>query len=770
MDFAKVVKQFETILTATVGVNYAMGKLSGSSKGLGENLEHGARSMSMAALQLDAATQRQEGARKRLAAEAQLAATRDSIRRLQGTRAAQAATDPYSYGVASLDVTIARQQAQARQLQQAKLGGARQEVIGGIKEFALNNKSLETGLTFALLSEGNYNSAIRQANTSLDERVKLYDEARKASLETGSSLSDAADAQQALLKAGQAYTGTMESGVSQLVELHLALGVSYDESAHLLAVSKDIGASFGDVANVMATVAQRTGLSAEHVGKIADLVERINQGYGQGGGNVPATTGILAALEANVKRQGGPEGIATGLAERLSDWQQLGGRGLGFGTGGVGFLNDPERVKEVFGRVAAFLSQVPKASPAFAGLASSIGLSVQQATYLIKANDSLSVEMSSLAKHTKTLQDTYDEQAQDTNRVFGQIWHGLEIGFLEAMKPVVFVWDNALKPFLDEFRGSLVTLVETLSIVTQSLAATWVASRAWSLGGLILGGGKTLLGQAGELGAGGAIKALLGKLLGRGAAGFGGEAATLALPPGSVLGGSAIPGSLPVGTILGRAGRFGQWAPMAEAAGGETIGAGAVAGSLGLAALVPLAVGLLATAAVGTAVYQVYRVIKANEEVKAANQAVADQLERHAFDQSYTRRNAQQGDYAALLSNAQLAIHGPKGAEAVAAMEATARQVITQKVRGEQAQMESENYRFTDTDREASKALQKAQLAALQQVTDQMDDLIGHVAETKENDKKAAAAKDALDRLKDLNARASSMAPGDIISRPGFAL
>lgn len=378
----------------------------------------------------------------------------------------------------------------------------------------------------AIVDSLHHNRILEGANSLLDERIRLFRNTIDVQIAVGSSLSDIAESTEYLRQNGLLYFGSMDAGLRSVAaasdrfirssvdsrpstelrrsveiveQLRHGLGMSASEAARMAAQSRLLGTSFQEVANVLATVQDRTSMTSQQVMSLADAVGDTLRSLGREG-SFDAAIRDASALENSLIQVGARAGSAAELIRSFSDIGAKGGMamalgglpGLGLGTGDEfrGFI---ERVgRQLEGPLKAMQRNPGNwaAVIQFESLARQFGLTRRTALELVQASKLLEQQQKDLAQNTKSSAERFREQSLATGAVWGQLFRSIK-GLMEfGLRPLTLavahlndaisetrVWFNSLDETTRDVIRYAAGLVSAGAALGTVVAATGVLLR-----------------------------------------------------------------------------------------------------------------------------------------------------------------------------------------------------------------------------------------------------------------------------------------------------
>ena len=383
-------------------------------------------------------------------------------------------------------------------------------VVTGALELAAFNAARRT-----VSDASSFNKTVIAANSSLSERVRLLNQALDVQIRTGSSLQDLAEETEALRQNALIYFESTDSGLTSLAAaatkfgggitdprnnasldtllttvdmLHKSLGISIADAARLAGEAKSLGTALTHVADVMATVQDRTSLTGANIVGLGDTLHEVLRGIGRDG-TFDIAIRQASALEESLKKVGATAGTAADIIKSFSDIGAKGGLAMAFGAGpGMGLGESTDEMNKFIKRVSSQLEgplEAMRKNPGswgavvqFKAMADMFGLSTRRATELVGASKLLEQKQKDLANNTKTIAQRFIEQSSNTNAVWSQLFNNLKALMELGLRPLtrLIYWLNKELIELREYLSTLPEGVKTiLKIAAEFAAATATA-------------------------------------------------------------------------------------------------------------------------------------------------------------------------------------------------------------------------------------------------------------------------------------------------------
>lgn len=187
-------------------------------------------------------------------------------------------------------------------------------------------------------SETDFNRALIQGNSSLEERNRLWREGNASIAQTGVSLANMTMVQNAFLSRGLLLQGSSDAGLAKIADhtktitgnlqqnLQVAEKLAYsynlgaDDVSELTRLTQTMGGSLEETANMLVVLSERTQLSAQTLigiqSSVADTLTSLNFPQGRAGEHArDQVSAVTAALTKVLIPQGA--GNAAGLSTEL---------------------------------------------------------------------------------------------------------------------------------------------------------------------------------------------------------------------------------------------------------------------------------------------------------------------------------------------------------------------------------------------------------------------------------------------------------------------
>jgi len=603
------------------------------------------------------------------------------------------------------------------------------------------------------ISDSNqFNKTLIQANSSLKVRRELLDTNLSVQLKTGASMADLASATEQLRQNALGYGKDLYPNLLIVDKLRQGIGLSVEASARLANEARNLHTPFLKLADTMATIQDKTAMTADQIGRLGDELYDILRGLGSEG-NFDVALKSASALEQAMREAGASAGTAQEIIKSFSNISDKGGFALALGAK-PGFIGNQEQTTQFIERVGRMLDPIYKemkrgsigAQFQFKAMAEQLGLTSRQAAELVDASKRLRSVQADMNQETKTLAQRFDEQKASTSEVWKQFGNTMLAFAEKTLRPItsVVAWLNEqvqkLMKFMHELDPSTKDTIKSIAKVVAVIGTTAAAFKGLAV---VLGTLSKLVPILSVVlgnGSGGAAGNMLSKLSAAG------PIQKVGVMVGGVIQKSLGTGLKPLADFLtvGRTG--GMFAPLVTSLGSLT------------AAILPLV-------AVATLIYTVMAHMEANknqaeidkiyEETKSKpNAAAYGNVEGRENDTLYSQKLGYADTFAQLkqsaemqLANIQRAAQNNSSAKSGAQIELFKQYQAgalerMQKVAVEQIGAELNRMSVIGGNVEKRNALQKEQaemLAQLREISDKMS--AGTDQAKKLHDQKAAQEK-----------------------------
>ena len=375
------------------------------------------------------------------------------------------------------------------------------------------------------------NEAIRAADSSSANRLKLTQSIFNVQRLTGSSLESAKDAAAALVNRGLELHGGFEANLKTVVQLKDGLGLAADQAAELAALTDRQHVDFGKVADSLATIVKETGLAADQAGRMAgSLLKAASVFESTVTSQLPKVIEFVGRLEGLLREMGAEGDSFTKLLTKLTTIEGIGAAGI-LGIRNPEFLKSEQATKQVVDNFASYAKNMLGDAAGWErvmrleAIGSQFELTSQEVNNMIKAFD----ENAKRIAGQTTLQKLFDEQMAASGKGISQLKESLGALMKEGMAPVIMVFNvfvsllNKLVHGLQQIRGLATviggvlvgaTILLTMRIwsLARSLTAAAIAGsgfeKSLTARGGIAGLGRELLGLKGGQGGPGMFAAL----------------------------------------------------------------------------------------------------------------------------------------------------------------------------------------------------------------------------------------------------------------------
>lgn len=333
----------------------------------------------------------------------------------------------------------------------SKTGGAVLALIGSFK--------------VALNYSHQINDALRQGNSSLAARSKLIQQISNVQAETGNEMADMAKAASVLTEYGFDLRNGFRDTLATVVKMEEGLGVSYESSAQLAVMSKNIGSNFQRVADSVARVKTDTALAAEEAVKFATQISKAVMMLKPGSGSLVDQTSEYTNRLAGALKEltGSGQGIVDMLSSFTTEQGMMGAATLGATPD---FLASPEQTKKVTENFVRYVNRQLSGTSGFQRMAT-IQLLAEQfnTTADVIANAQKMMDRYNDTQKTATsLQEQWRQQTSEIGKTLSKVY--------ESGKAVI---QQVLLPVLQNLRPALATVADIMGSIAKNAWAVRVA-------------------------------------------------------------------------------------------------------------------------------------------------------------------------------------------------------------------------------------------------------------------------------------------------------
>jgi hypothetical protein len=315
-----------------------------------------------------------------------------------------------------------------------------------------------TGVSMIARRFDDVSKAVSQSNLGIQNQLKLYADVNQAQLASGVSLDSIIAAQTAIVSLGLENLGNNKDNVKVVGMLQDSLGVSVDESAHLLAISRTTSDSFSKMADTISYMSQQTGVTANNIAKMSVDITRQAGSIGKVGFDLSNLTAAGSLIQGITNRFGGAGDEFSKYYSAITSARNLTpGAFAGTGAGAYGQVTDPKlllqgHVKSL--EAASSMADIPGMGEQIEKL---FGVSQLEAS-LFKNNKDFKAEMMSTI-------DTYDETIAKQRQV-----NSLTAGWNEQNKSLVKSYDTIRSTMSGLLASALTPMASGLAVVAGWLA------------------------------------------------------------------------------------------------------------------------------------------------------------------------------------------------------------------------------------------------------------------------------------------------------------
>lgn len=313
---------------------------------------------------------------------------------------------------------------------------AKNVVMVGLASFVLD----KTRDLLAMSHE--YNAALMQANTNVENRFGLIGKTLNVQRELGISTHSMAESVQALVEYGHDLNPAFQSNLKVVSMLKEGLGVSARTGAQLVTIfTKQMREGAEKVGDVIATIAQQTGLAAERAAEFAIEIGRSLRLLGAGGSpEASGVTRFITGLAGRIHEMGGNAGAVVQMFKQMSGGtaQAFFMRGFaGIRPGALGTETGAEAaMRGLAGRMNAIITAPEKTEAFLAQVQAVSEMTGMAADDIIDFREA----MSSLKKpvtEAQALQRAYNEQSALLGKSFSQLREAVQALIMKGMLPIM---------------------------------------------------------------------------------------------------------------------------------------------------------------------------------------------------------------------------------------------------------------------------------------------------------------------------------------------
>jgi hypothetical protein len=417
------------------------------------------------------------------------------------------------------------------------LEAAASKTYGSIIRLGVSSATL-LSMRKVLTDNWDFNKTLKAANSSLDERRRLWADNLAVQVRTGANISDLAEATEQLRQNGLLYHQSTERGLAMTAAaadnmhrglgntrssteltralttvdlLRQGLGLTAAEGAKLAVQAYALNTPFTKVADTLATILDRTSLTTSQMSSLSDAVYETLRGIGREG-SFDTAIRDASALEDALRKVGASAGAATEIIRNFSDLSAKGGLAMAFGAApGLGLGTDEmtafiERVgKRLEGPLEAMRRNPGdwSAMIQFEALARQLGLTKVQARDLTQASKFLRQAQQDLANNSKSMVDRFYNQQVTT----GQIWATLlrnikgliELGLRPLTYAVAYLNDKIadLREWMRTFDDGTKSFIKwSVAIVSFAAMGAGFVTTVYTIGRAFFVAGRAMLATA----------------------------------------------------------------------------------------------------------------------------------------------------------------------------------------------------------------------------------------------------------------------------------
>lgn len=251
----------------------------------------------------------------------------------------------------------------------------------------------DTKMLLHLLGEAGKEYAL--ANITLEARQDLFEAGLAAARKTGLSLGDIAKVQGTLLEMGQDALAADVEQVSLIARMHSGLKVDVQQAADLARITKINNVEFKQLADTMATIVVRTGITGKELAGWTSKLEEMGSFYGADS-DLQKSISMIAAVQGGIKNvTGDTHSLIDAIADVAKDFSAAARMGLDL-SADVASEANIKRITEMADNAAASLKGLTPDSPYF-----NMMLKIQAQAFGI--SEKLLLEAAKLQAKNKTL-------------------------------------------------------------------------------------------------------------------------------------------------------------------------------------------------------------------------------------------------------------------------------------------------------------------------------------------------------------------------------
>ena len=371
------------------------------------------------------------------------------------------------------------------------------EKVGNTKKALMNELGLglaaEAGL-YALVLRDNaqLNRSMIEANSTLSTRFKLVDAVYQTQMATGASLDQLSSASRDLVAQGFEQKETFQSTLGIVVKMNSALGIGTQQGARLALVAKNIKTDFQGVANALATVIERTSITANEATRMAEQIGTSLLMLRQGG-NADTLIREFSRIEDAVKQAGGPVGEWSKMMEGMMTTSQgaMNAHLMGLSPEALGKSGGSE---EMFKRITTLIEKSTSGQGALGRIQIMEDWAAQLNTTPAMLNRMMEAQkkLNNQSKESIDLDKRWSNQMANSSETYRILYRSVMGLIHEAFLPLVTVTNyvgQSIIPVIS-YIGKFRTVVWGAFIVGTGFAAVSliaVAKKTWDFSRALIG-------------------------------------------------------------------------------------------------------------------------------------------------------------------------------------------------------------------------------------------------------------------------------------------
>lgn len=336
-----------------------------------------------------------------------------------------------------------------------------------------------------------YNRALMQANTSIDQRYDLIGKTLAIQTQLGLSTASMAESAEALVEYGQEMTPAFQQNLKIISMMKEGLGVSARTGAQLVTIfTQQLHESAAKVGDVIATIAQETGLAAERAAEFAIEIARAVRLLGADfKSDAAGVTEFIGGLAGRIQEMGGNASSVVEMFKAMSGGtaQAFFLRGFaGVGAGQMGSAGGAEAAMRGLARRMGAIISAPEGTEAFLAQVQAVSeISGMAAVDIINFRK----EMENLKKpmtEAQALQSAYNKQTALLGDAFKQLRESMHALIMQAMVYIMPAVTGFVKLLSQIVRGlasmkPLVPIVGVALVVAAGAAIFALSSLGWQI-------------------------------------------------------------------------------------------------------------------------------------------------------------------------------------------------------------------------------------------------------------------------------------------------